>query len=185
MSDNSTTDQSTPARTSSRSQSRVHFTEEDDEEAPAKPPRPLSPNTQAEHTLIEAFPTIDAKVIKAVLVASGGQVEPAFNALLGMSDPDAAQETPPPKPPRPTAQQRQLEQDEMYARQLAEHYNAVTPRPNYGPPRGQGPPLVSQGYNRPSGQFRGGEDPDDKEHSFFDGERVRSGECIEPSLILP
>lgn len=47
-----------------------------------------------------------------------------------MSDPDAVREpTPPPQPPRPQAQQRvgstpqsQLEADEQYARQLAEHY---------------------------------------------------------------
>jgi hypothetical protein len=50
---------------------------------PPKPPRPLSPMQQAEATLREAFPTIDAAVVKAVLVASGGRVEPAFNALLG------------------------------------------------------------------------------------------------------
>lgn len=37
---------------------------------------------QAEATLIEAFPDTDPKVVKAVLVASGGKVEPAFNALL-------------------------------------------------------------------------------------------------------
>jgi hypothetical protein len=53
-------------------------------EAPAKPPRPLSPQQQAENTLREAFPSIDAAVVKAVLRASGGRVEPAFNALLGM-----------------------------------------------------------------------------------------------------
>lgn len=52
--------------------------------APAKPPRPLSPQQEAENTLKEAFPGIDASVIKAVLVASGGNVEPAFHALLGM-----------------------------------------------------------------------------------------------------
>ena len=46
-----------------------------------------------------------------------------------MSDPDAVREpTPPPQPPRPQAQrvgttpQSQLEADEQYARQLAEHY---------------------------------------------------------------
>lgn len=50
---------------------------------PAKPPRPLSPQQQAENTLKDAFPSIDAAVVKAVLRASGGQVEPAFNALLG------------------------------------------------------------------------------------------------------
>jgi hypothetical protein len=55
-----------------------------EEEAPAKPPRPLSPQQQAENTLKEAFPSIDAAVVKAVLRASGGRVEPAFNALLGM-----------------------------------------------------------------------------------------------------
>jgi hypothetical protein len=53
------------------------------EEAPPKPPRPLSAQQQAENTLKEAFPSIDAAVIKAVLIASGGRVEPAFNALLG------------------------------------------------------------------------------------------------------
>lgn len=58
-----------------------HATVED--EAPAKPPRPLSPQQQAENTLKEAFPSIDAAVVKAVLRASGGRVEPAFNALLG------------------------------------------------------------------------------------------------------
>jgi len=45
----------------------------------------------------------------------------------GMSDPDFQPEeapAPPPKPPRPTAAQRQLEQDEMYARQLAQHYQS-------------------------------------------------------------
>lgn len=50
----------------------------------------------------------------------------------GMSDPDAAREsTPPPQPPRPAAvapqgstTMSQLEADEMYARQLAEHYDA-------------------------------------------------------------
>lgn len=51
--------------------------------APPKPPRPGNPMRQAENTLKEAFPNIDVAVIKAVLQASGGSVEPAFNALLG------------------------------------------------------------------------------------------------------
>lgn len=55
-----------------------------EEVAPPKPPRPLSPAQQAENTLKEAFPSIDVAVVKAVLRASGGRVEPAFNALLGM-----------------------------------------------------------------------------------------------------
>lgn len=55
----------------------------EDEAAPPMPPRPISAQQQAENTLKEAFPTIDAAVVKAVLMASGGRVEPAFNALLG------------------------------------------------------------------------------------------------------
>jgi hypothetical protein len=51
---------------------------------PPKPPRPLSPHSQAKATLVEAFPNVDEGVIEAVLVASGGNVEPAFHALLGM-----------------------------------------------------------------------------------------------------
>ena len=54
-----------------------------------------------------------------------------------MSDPDAVREPiPPPQPPRPTAQQfgstpqSQLEADEQYARQLAEHYGGGG---SYGP----------------------------------------------------
>lgn len=54
---------------------------------PPKPPRPVSQEQQAENTLKEAFPSIDAAVVKAVLRASGGKVEPAFNALLGGSRP--------------------------------------------------------------------------------------------------
>jgi len=78
-------------------------------------------------------------------------VEPAFNALLGMSDPDAVrEETPPPQPPRPQAQRvgstplSQLEADEQYARQLAEHYGGAG---GYGP-RGSsrgGPPRQQTG----------------------------------------
>ena len=55
----------------------------DDGDPPPKPPRPLTPAQHAEMTLKDAFPSIDAAVIKAVLQASGGNVEPAFNALLG------------------------------------------------------------------------------------------------------
>jgi len=40
-----------------------------------------------EHILKEAFPGIEPGVIKAVLTASGGRIEPAFNALLGRFSP--------------------------------------------------------------------------------------------------
>lgn len=84
--------------------------------------------------------------------------------ILGMTDPTAQEDmVPPPKPPRPTQQratsttQRQLESDEMYARQLAEHYNSRRgPAPDW-----QNDPR----YHQP----RGGEEAEDKEYSFFDG----------------
>ena len=60
----------------------VRFNEEATEIPPQKPPRPVDPQVQAQNTLVEAFPSVDANVVKAVLVASGGKVEPAFNALL-------------------------------------------------------------------------------------------------------
>lgn len=55
------------------------------EAAPPKPPRPSTENQKTEDILKEAFPSIDIAVIKAVLRASGGQIDPAFNALLGVS----------------------------------------------------------------------------------------------------
>ena len=58
--------------------------EPSEEVPPPKPPRPLTPQQQAEATLREAFPSVEPAVVKAVLTASGGRVEPAFNALLGM-----------------------------------------------------------------------------------------------------
>ncbi|KAJ5086338.1 hypothetical protein NUU61_007645 [Penicillium alfredii] len=134
------------------------------EAAPPKPPRPLGPREQSELTLKEVFPTVDSSVVKAVLVASNWNVERAFNALLGMTDPTAQEDmVPPPKPPRPaqsatSTTQRQLESDEMYARQLAEHYNASGRR---GPPAGwENDPR----YRRP----RGSEESDEREYNFFD-----------------
>lgn len=56
----------------------------DTEAAPPMPPRPMSEAQKNEIILKEAFPSVDQGVIKAILRASGGQVEPAFNALLGM-----------------------------------------------------------------------------------------------------
>ncbi|KAF1838030.1 hypothetical protein BDW02DRAFT_565291 [Decorospora gaudefroyi] len=127
----------------------VRFSEETTEMPPQKPPRPVDPQVQAQNTLIEAFPDVDSNVVKAVLVASGGKVEPAFNALLSMSDPNfKAEEAPPPQPPRPQPRS-QLEQDEMYARQLAQHYNS----------QGQAPAQQRQRPGEP-----------ERESSFFDDE---------------
>ena len=96
-----------------------------------------------------------------------------------MSDPDSQTEpAPPPQPPRPTQQsqgtaaQRQLEADERYARQLAEHYNnqAYGPRRDSGRDyRGQEPPRL------PTRQRETGLNPneldDDRERSFIDGSK--------------
>ncbi|KAG9777533.1 hypothetical protein ABEF93_000357 [Exophiala dermatitidis] len=116
----------TPTKDPNAQSSQPKPPPKDDDVPPPKPPRPLSPRQQAENTLREAFPTIDASIVRAVLTASGGNVEPAFNALLGMTDPDSQREPEPPaKPPRPTqptGKLSQVEADELYARQLAEQY---------------------------------------------------------------
>lgn len=138
------------------------------EAAPPKPPRPLNPQQEAENTLKEAFPGVDAAVVKAVLVASGGRIEPAFNALLGMTDPNAAVEVEapaPPQPPRPArggANMSQLEADELYARQLAQHYDA-SQQLNTSRSGGRNP---SRGQNLRPNELR----DDDENYSFIDDE---------------
>lgn len=161
--DNDATNSSTqenatsPAPTSKSPKMGVRFNEEATEIPPQKPPRPVDPQVQAQNTLIEAFPDIDSNVIKAVLVASGGKVEPAFNALLSMSDPNfKAEEAPPPQPPRPQPRS-QLEQDEMYARQLAQHYQS------------QGGPEGAGGHGA-RGRGRPRPNEPEREPSFFDDE---------------
>ncbi|OCT54610.1 CUE domain protein [Cladophialophora carrionii] len=150
-----------------------------DEAPPSKPPRPVSLREQAELTLKEAFPSIEIGVIRAVLTASRGDIEPAFNALLGMSDPDSQREpepTPPAKPPRPSQQSptstklTQLEADELYARQLAQEYNAGAPRQQ---PRGRRSSGERYNENLPGsrvGRPGASPNPDDVPwRSFIDG----------------
>lgn len=80
-----------------------------------------------------------------------------------MSDPSfQAEEAPPPRPPRPTQQPRsQLEQDEIYARQLAEHYQS-----NYD---GQGPRSRGDGSQ---GRRRQEQQDLNDERTFLDGESL-------------
>lgn len=128
-----------------------------------------------QQTLKEAFPSIDNAVIKAVLTASGGRIEAAFNALLEMTDPEAAErDRPPPQPPRPVAEPAgptstdlsQLEADERYARQLAEHYENVgayearTANRGY---RGQAAPRGRQQTG-----IRPRDESSEREHSFIE-----------------
>jgi len=154
-------------------------------------------------TLKEAFPEIDATVIGAVLQASGGRIEPAFNALLGekhktllaaqrqrligtsgMSDPSfSAEETPPPQPPRPTAAQRQLEQDEMYARQLAQHYQAAE-RPQRGAQRQAQPqPQRRQEYENDDELYASGDRDRDHDRNFFDDDLNEFGETVRKGFV--
>lgn len=80
-----------------------------------------------------------------------------------MTDPNAQQEDlPPPRPPRPSntttsTAQSQLEADERYARQLAEHYSGAVRR---------GPPSGLDGNRGPRSRR---ESEEEREYSFFDG----------------
>lgn len=90
-----------------------------------------------------------------------------------MSDPDAQVDLPPMKPPRPSAAtttaQSQLEQDELYARQLAEHYDRMEEhRSNPRSLRDHEPHVPRQ--HRETG-LKPNELYDDREHSFLDGTR--------------
>ncbi|GAV53198.1 hypothetical protein ZYGR_0AI04820 [Zygosaccharomyces rouxii] len=81
--------------------------------------------------LKEAFPNIEENYVKAVIIASQGVLEPAFHALLFLSDPESGKDIDlpsqplqaPPSEPLLQRRQSQLEQDEMLARQLDEKYN--------------------------------------------------------------
>lgn len=90
-----------------------------------------------------------------------------------MSDPSfKPEEAAPPRPPRPTPAQRQLEADEMYARQLAEHYQnsqRATRPPHYDDDNG--PPLPSRNN---AGRSARAQDDEEKEYSFFDGAPLSS-----------
>ncbi|SJM82832.1 related to Ubiquitin-binding protein CUE5 [Zygosaccharomyces bailii] len=85
--------------------------------------------------LTEAFPNVEEKYVKAVIIASQGVVDPAFHALLFLSDPASGSDIElPTEPVQPPQQQQlpgeplqrrqsQLEQDELLARQLDRKYN--------------------------------------------------------------
>jgi hypothetical protein len=92
----------------------------------------------------------------------------ATNLRVGMSDPDAVREsTPPPQPPRPVAArfgstpQSQLESDEQYARQLAEHYGGGS-----GGSYGARSQQSQRGQQRQAGPHP--DDPYGENHSFID-----------------
>jgi hypothetical protein len=102
---------------------------EEEEEAPPAPPRPVSPVTSMKNNLKEAFPTIDDRVITGVLIASQGNLDTSFNALLYISDETIERPeiilpvAEPPRPARPAAAvssqgAHASEDDEALARKL-------------------------------------------------------------------
>ncbi|KAK2834933.1 hypothetical protein FQN49_006765 [Arthroderma sp. PD_2] len=168
------------AAINSRSSSQINLASQ---AAGMQSQRPSNPHQKVVEELKEAFPNIDAPVIKAVVVASDGNIERAFNALLGMSDPDAQDDVRPAMPPRPVSgaptstAQSQLEDDERYARQLAEHYSGTDQRQG-------GFPQSPWEHGPASGQRGQGLKPNelyDREHSFIDDdlpiikENIRKG----------
>lgn len=90
-------------------------TEEPAENNPEQKQALLTGNVK---TLKDAFPDVDVEVIEAILQSQGGQLEAAFDVLLGMSDPTYKPE------PRETEQESQVKQDEEYARRLADEADA-------------------------------------------------------------
>ncbi|ODQ65654.1 hypothetical protein NADFUDRAFT_82659 [Nadsonia fulvescens var. elongata DSM 6958] len=98
---------------------------------PPKPRRPTPPPSP-EETLKEAFPGISPSIITAVLIASNGELGPAFNALLSMSDPSFKPDLPLRKNPQQPVRssQSQIEEDERLARRLAQDYEKKAQRKN-------------------------------------------------------
>jgi len=107
----------------------------DDDNGPLQPPRPVDAITRVTNELKEAFPNIEEKIITAVLIASQGVVDPAFNALLYISDPSFKPEIPEPKEaviggsvggsnvaPTISAGSKGLTEDELLARRLQKEF---------------------------------------------------------------
>ena len=83
-----------------------------------------------------------------------------------MSDPDFKAEPTAQRPTRPQQGQNQMESDELYARQLAAHYQQASTREEQGSrPRGnQQPSLRSRDT-----EMSRNEAYEDKDYSFLDG----------------
>lgn len=118
--------------------------QDDEENPPSLPSRRTAPAAEKEtpqenpifKQLKEAFPNLEDKYIKAVIIASQGAVDPAFNALLYLSDPESEKDIELPSEPLTSdapqlparRKQTQLEQDELLARQLDQQYNKTRQR---------------------------------------------------------
>jgi CUE domain len=138
---------------------------------PPKPKRPLSPFDEACVTLKEAFPDGDDNVIRAVIVASSGHIESAFNGMLALSDPSikpdfsagaaGARGTRGPAPVAAGGRQRsQIEEDEALARKLAQQFESGNERSSFSSSRRVRPSGYSGRYDDTR--------PAEPERSFFD-----------------
>ncbi|KAK9365471.1 hypothetical protein V1509DRAFT_378197 [Lipomyces kononenkoae] len=156
----------------------------ENEPPPSRPPRPLSPMSQAHKTLKEAFPDIDESIVKAVLIASGGQVHPAFNALLSMSDPAFK----PDLPARPVPQKQQparnaqLEADEAYARRLAAELNGGSQQRSSRRPQAEA--QRGQFDKRPDQRSRQSQDGNGSEYYDYDNDSDRNRSFFDDDLPI-
>lgn len=149
----------------------------DDEGPPAPPPkpkRPQSPFSEACLTLKEAFPDADDNMIRALIVASNGQMENAFNGMLAFSDPSLKPDfsaahhprgggpAPPPMSGGGGGRHKsQIEQDEALARKLAQQYeHGSSDRSSFSSSRR----VRGSGYSGRYDDTR----PSEPERSFFD-----------------
>lgn len=101
----------------------------EEEEAPPAPPRPVSPVSSMKKDLKDAFPSTDDRLITGILVASQGNMDSAFNALLYIND-DSIEEpeiaVPAPAPAATinakVSTQQELTDDELLARKLQKEF---------------------------------------------------------------
>lgn len=91
-----------------------------EEPAPPAPPRPTSPTTTLKNTLKEAFPSSDDRLITAILIASQGNLDTAFNAMLYLND--ETMEPPPIVAVNPVEPISKETDDEKLARQLQKEF---------------------------------------------------------------
>lgn len=84
----------------------------------------MDPATKVINDLRDAFPNIEEKYVTAVLIASQGNIDPAFNALLYISDPSFKPDIPQPRPESMAHADKQAgaTDDELLARQLQQEF---------------------------------------------------------------
>ena len=95
----------------------------DAEDGPPRPKRSVSPMSQVKKNLQDAFPQTDEKYVYACLIASGGNAEPAFRALLYLLDPSYQPEIVPAPAPASQPPAAALTDDEVLARQLQKEFD--------------------------------------------------------------